>query len=191
LIRTAAVQKRAVPGVRDSLDCHATLMEEKTMAKTKQISVFLPNTPGELLKLCDYLKGENANILAISIQNARDYVEELFKARERTGRRIVLEESYRGVLRESSDYSVIRLVVEQPEKAEKILRSAEYTVDIEPVICLTLKNKPGALGEVAGKFAQANINIDYVYGSVMEDAKESLFVVHIPDIEKGLGLFED
>lgn len=161
------------------------------MARTDQISVFLPNTPGELLKLCDHLKRENVNILAISIQNAKDYVEELFKARERSGRRIVLAESYRGVLRESSDYSVIRLLVDQPEKAENVLHNAEYSVDVEPVICLTLTNKPGVLGEVAGRFAQADINIDYVYGSAMEDAKESIFVAHIPDIEKGLSLFED
>jgi len=166
-------------------------MEEPAMAKTNQISVFLPNTPGELLKLCDHLKSENVNILAISIQNAKDYVEELYRARERSGRRIVLAESYRGVLRESSDYSVIRLVVDQPKEAEEILHRAEYAVDIEPVICLTLTNKPGVLGEVAGKFAQANINIDYVYGSVMKDAKESLFVVHIPDIDKGLGLLKE
>ncbi len=160
------------------------------MAKTNQISVFLPNTPGELLKLCDHLKGENVNILAISIQNAKDYVEELFKARERSGRRIVLAENYRGVLRESSDYSVIRLVVDQPEKAEKILRNADYAVDIEPVICIRLTNKPGVLGEIAGKFAHARINIDYVYGSAMETATESIFVIHIPDIEKGLSVFE-
>jgi len=160
------------------------------MAKTNQISVFLPNTPGELLKLCDHLKSENVNVLAISIQNARDYVEELFKARERSGRRIVLAENYRGVLRESSDYSVIRLVVDQPEKAEKTLQNAEYTVDIEPVICIRLSNRPGVLGEIAGKFAQARINIDYVYGSAMEEATESVFVIHIPDIEKGLSLFE-
>ena len=47
------------------------------------------------------------------------------------------------------------------------------------------------LGEIAGKFAEAQINIDYVYGSVMGDAEESIFVVHIPDIERGLSLFEE
>lgn len=161
------------------------------MPRTNQISVFLPNTPGELLKLCEHLRGANINILAISIQNAKDYVEELYKARERSGRRTVLAESYRGVLRESADYSVIRLVVDQPDAAEKILRNATYTVDVEPVICTNLMNKPGVLGEVAGRFAQAKINIDYVYGSVMEDAKQSIFVVHIPDIDKGLRLLEE
>jgi hypothetical protein len=159
------------------------------MAVTNQISVFLPNTPGELLKLCDHVRSKNVNILAISIQNAKDYVEELFKARERSGRRIVLAENYRGVLRESSDYSVIRLVVDQPEHTEKVLRNAEYAVDVEPVICVRLRNKPGVLGEIAGKFSEANINIDYVYGSAMEEAEESLFVIHISDIERGMRLF--
>lgn len=104
---------------------------------------------------------------------------------------MVLAESYRGVLRESSDYSVIRLIVDQPERAEQILRLAEYAIDIEPVICLTLAHEPGVLGEIAGKFAEANINIDYVYGSALDDAQKSLFVVHIPDIEKGVSLFGD
>jgi hypothetical protein len=161
------------------------------MAKTEQLSVFLPNTPGELLKLCNYLKEETINILAISIQNAKDYVEELFRARERSGRRIVLAESYRGVLRESSDYSVIRLVVDQPERGEQALLAADYAVDVEPVIYVRVANKPGALGEIAGRLTKADINIDYVYGSAMEEADESIFVLHVPDIEKGLGLFED
>jgi len=158
------------------------------MAKMNQISVFLPNTPGELLKLCGHLTQESINVLAISIQNAKDYVEELFKARERSGRREVLEEAYRGVLQESAAYSVIRLVVSRPEVAEQLLRRSGYSVDVEPVICVVLSNRPSVLGELAGSFAQAKLNIDYVYGSVMSDAQQSMFVVHVQDIEKGLAL---
>ena len=58
-------------------------METKT-----QLSVILTNAPGELAKLCDVLKGENVNILAMSIQNAKDSVKELYNMREKTGRRI-------------------------------------------------------------------------------------------------------
>jgi hypothetical protein len=157
----------------------------------KQLSVFLPNAPGELEKLCEHLKGASINILAISIQNAKNYVEELFRARERSGRRIVLEASYRGVLKESSDYSVIRLVVAEPEQAEAVLRDAGYALDIEPVIGVVLANRPSVLGEVAGKFAQANINIDYVYGSAMDGAEASIFVIHVQNIDQGLALCAD
>jgi hypothetical protein len=42
------------------------------------------------------------------------------------------------------------------------------------------------LGRVVKRFGEAKVNIDYVYGSAMEDAKESIFVLHIAegDIQK-------
>jgi hypothetical protein len=158
------------------------------MARMNQFSVFLPNAPGELQKLCEHFKSASINILAISIQNAKNYVEELFRARERSGRRIALEASYRGVLKEAADSSVIRLVLAQPEQAEALLRDAGYALDIEPVIGVVLANRPSVLGELAGRFAQAGLNIDYVYGSVMSDAEASMFVLHVPDVEHGLRL---
>jgi hypothetical protein len=42
-------------------------------------------------------------------------------------------------------------------------------------------NQPGILGKVAKRLGEANVNIDYIYGSAMEDAKESIFVVHIAE----------
>jgi hypothetical protein len=150
-------------------------MERKT-----QLSVILTNAPGELAKLCDVLKAANINILAMSIQNAKDSVKELYNMREKTGRRIALAESYRGILKDSSDYSLIRLYVDKPEQAEKVLLDSNQLVDTEPILVFRLVNQPGMLGRVAKRFGETNVNIDYIYGSAMEEAKESIFVVHIP-----------
>jgi len=49
------------------------------------------------------------------------------------------------------------------------------------VLVFGLVNQPGMLGKVAKRFGEANINIDYIYGSVMEDATESIFVFHIAE----------
>jgi hypothetical protein len=151
------------------------------MEKRTQLSVILTNTPGELSKLCDILKAVNVNILAMSIQNAKDSVKELFNMREKTGRRIALAESYRGILKDSSDYSLIRLFVDKPTEAEKALLKAGHLFDIESILVFRLANRPGILGQVAKRFGEIGINIDYIYGSAMEDAKESIFVVHIPE----------
>jgi len=48
-------------------------------------------------------------------------------------------------------------------------------------IVFKLANQPGILGKIAKKLGEANVNIDYIYGSAMEDAKESIFVVHIAE----------
>ena len=151
------------------------------MEKNTQLSVILTNTPGELAKLCDVLKAANINILAMSIQNAKDSVKELYNMREKTGRRIALAESYRGILKDSSDYSLIRLLVDKPSEGEKVLLDANHLVDSEPILIFKLVNQPGMLGRVAKRFGEAKVNIDYIYGSAMEEAKESIFVVHIPE----------
>jgi hypothetical protein len=39
------------------------------------------------------------------------------------------------------------------------------------------------LGKVVKRFGEAKVNIDYVYGSAMEDAKESIFVLHVAEAD--------
>jgi len=151
------------------------------MEKRVQLSVILTNTPGELSKLCDILKGADINILGMSIQNAKDSVKELYNMREKTGRRIALAESYRGILKDSSDYSLIRLLVDKPADAEKALVKSKHLLEKDHVLVFKLANQPGILGKVAKRLGEAKVNIDYIYGSAMEDAKESIFVVHIAE----------
>jgi hypothetical protein len=154
------------------------------MERRTQLSIILLNNPGELAKLCEVLSTSNINILAMNIQNAKDAVNELFRIREKTRRRIALAESYRGILKDSSDYSIIRILVDKPEEAGKRLTELEYLLDSEPVLVVTLLNKPGMLGQVAKGLGEAGINIDYTYGSAMEDAEKSTFILHVSDIEK-------
>jgi hypothetical protein len=160
----------------DLLDEEGASMEKKT-----QLSVILTNAPGELSKLCDVLKASNVNILAMSIQNAKDSVKELYNMREKVGRRIALAESYRGILKDSSDYSLIRILVDKPTDAEKALIRANHLLDKDQVLVFRLANQPGMLGKIAKRLGEANVNIDYIYGSAMEAAGESIFVVHIAE----------
>ncbi|MBI4772705.1 MAG: amino acid-binding protein [Deltaproteobacteria bacterium] len=151
------------------------------MGVGKQICVILKNEPGELAKLCDVLENHHVNILAISIQNAKNYLMELFRAREKTGRRITVADHYRGILQETSTYSVIRLVVDHPDVALDALNERDYPVDTADVLVLTLKNEPGVLGKMARRLSKETINIDYVYGSVMENEATSIFVFHVDE----------
>jgi hypothetical protein len=66
-----------------------------------------------------------------------------------------------------------------------VLLNDIHLVDAEPVLVFRLMNKPGILGRVAKRFGEANINIDYIYGSAMKDANESIFIVHIAEEDLG------
>ena len=59
----------------------------------------------------------------------------------------------------------IRVLVNNPGKAKRVLRKAKYRAVEEPAFVVRLRNKPGALARVAAKLAKARINIKSAYAT--------------------------
>ncbi|NCO59071.1 MAG: amino acid-binding protein [Deltaproteobacteria bacterium CG_4_8_14_3_um_filter_51_11] len=156
-----------------------------------EISLFLRNVPGELGKLARLLGKEGINIDALTIQDASDYVQELFKARGKSLKRIASAASYGSMQKDSAEFALIRLLVERTDKAIDILSKEGYLFDIMPVIALEIENKPGTLAEITGKFGEEGLNINYVYGSALPKGNKSLFVFCPEDIELATRIFKD
>ena len=156
-----------------------------------EISLFLKNVPGELGKLTTMLADAGINIDALTIQDASEYVQGLFKARGRSLKRIAPAASYGSIQKDSADFALIRLLVTDTDKAIDLLAKGNYLYDIMPVIALEIENKPGTLAQMAKKFGEEGININYVYGSALPKGKKSLFVFCPEDIELAAGIFQD
>ncbi|MFO7739416.1 MAG: hypothetical protein R6V46_13135 [Desulfatiglandaceae bacterium] len=156
-----------------------------------EISLFLKNVPGELGKLTTMLADAGINIDALTIQDASEYVQGLFKARGRSLKRIAPAASYGSMQKDSADFALIRLLVTDTDKAIDLLAKGNYLYDIMPVIALEIENKPGTLAQMAKKFGEEGININYVYGSALPRGKKSLFVFCPEDIELAAGIFQD
>jgi hypothetical protein len=156
-----------------------------------EIQLFLENVPGELGKLASLLGNEGINIDAMTIQDASAYVKELFKARGKSLKRIAPAASYGSMQKDSADYALIRLLANNTDKAIDLLSKGGYVFDVMPVIALELDNKPGTLSEMARKFGEEGININYVYGSGLPGGKKSLFVFSPEDIEAAAKIFKD
>jgi len=146
-----------------------------------QLSTYVQDAPGVLSALCGLLADHGVNIEAMSIQNSRDAVKNIFDAREKTGRRIAAAQNYASIMSDAADYSTIRLIVDQPDQAAQVLAEADYAFDAETVLVMALEDKPGVMGRVAERLAAAGVNINYIYGSVPANGGTSLFVFHVPD----------
>jgi hypothetical protein len=154
-----------------------------------EISLFLKNIPGELGKLSWLLADNGINIDAITIQDASSYVRELFRARGKSLKRIASVASYNSMRKDSSDFALIRILVDNTDKTIDLLSKNEYLFDIMPVIALKLENKPGSLAETTKRFGEEGININYVYGSVSSPKEKCLFVFCPEDIELATKIF--
>jgi len=156
-----------------------------------EIQLFLQNAPGELGKLASLFADTGVNIDALTIQDASAYVQELFKARGKSLKRIAPAASYGSMQKDSADYALIRLLVGETDRAMDILSKEGYVFDIMPVIAVEMKNKPGTLAQLAKKFGEEGININYVYGSALPGEQKSLFVFSPEDIDAAAQIFKD
>lgn len=82
----------------------------------------------------------------------------------------------------------VRLLVDNLDKAKDALKAAKIRFGEEEAIAVDLDNKPGALGEVAEKLAQAKINIRYAYATTSEGSAKATVVLAVPDVGKALGV---
>ena len=71
----------------------------------------------------------------------------------------------------------IRLIVNDPGKAKRVLRRAMYRVSEEPAFVVRLRNKPGTLARVAGKLAKARVNIKSAYATTAGRGAAVVFTV--------------
>jgi hypothetical protein len=78
----------------------------------------------------------------------------------------------------------VRLLVDNPDKAKDALKAAKIRFTEEEAIAIELENRPGALGEVAEKLAQAKINIKYAYATTSEGSIKATVILAVPDVAK-------
>ncbi len=156
-----------------------------------EISLFLKNKSGELAKLTELLADTSINIDAITIQDASAYVQNLFEARGKSLKRFASAANYSSMRQDSAEFALIRLIVDNAEKAIEILKENDYLFDTKEVVTIEIANKPGELTRITKKFGEKEININYVYGSVSDSDGKCLFVFCPEDVKSAAEIFKD
>ncbi len=115
------------------------------MALVTQFCVGLDNKPGELTRFCAALRTKNVNIEALFVSSD-----------------------------DEEDCAWLNFVATPPEPAEQALIDGGYKYFTEPVLAVPADNRPGEIEQIAGKLAEAGVNISYVYGSSRSGTKSTL-----------------
>jgi hypothetical protein len=87
---------------------------------------------------------------------------------------------------DTTDHSVIRMVVSDPRKALFIFEEHGSLVVEADVLMIEGDNKPGSLAKIARKLAQAKLNIEYAYCATSPNAKKGLLILRVSDPKKAL-----
>ncbi|MCL2148096.1 MAG: amino acid-binding protein [Methanomassiliicoccaceae archaeon] len=92
-------------------------------------------------------------------------------------------------LAESSEFGILRAIVDEPDRAYEDIRSKGVIVKKTDVIGVAMDDSPGALFEAADVLGKAGINVDYGY-AYSGKTFESLFV-RVDDAERAVRALKD
>jgi hypothetical protein len=86
-------------------------------------------------------------------------------------------------------HDTAKLVVQQLNKAVKLLNKLNYTTELRDVLKIDLENRPGSLADVTTKLGEEGINIEYCYGTLGRKGSVASVVMDVSDIERACQLF--
>lgn len=89
------------------------------------------------------------------------------------------------------DHAIVRLIVDNPNKALIILEEEGVYTITQDVVVLEIDNKPGIISTIAKKLFRADINIEYAYCTATKNQEFGCLVIKTKDAEQTLDILED
>jgi hypothetical protein len=79
---------------------------------------------------------------------------------------------------DTAEHGVLRLIVDQPQRACAVLNAAGMTCCETPVLVIALPDHPGGLAGILKTVAEAGVSIEYVYSLI-----STYVVINVPNPE--------
>lgn len=91
---------------------------------------------------------------------------------------------------DTSEFGILRLIVPQPEEAQKVLEENNFVVKVNEVIAVEVPDKPGGLDGILGVLHDSNTNVEYIYAFVEKNSDNAVVVIRTEDIDEGIKVLE-
>ena len=125
-----------------------------------EISVFLENKITHFEKITSLLKKEEINIRTLTLNNM------------------------------AHGWGVLNLLVDQPEKAYKVLSDNGNAVTMHEVIALEMKDETGGLDEILMKISRSGIHIESAYTRLIAENNLAILLLEVPDVLEAIRRLE-
>ncbi|MCL2495964.1 MAG: amino acid-binding protein [Clostridiales bacterium] len=87
-------------------------------------------------------------------------------------------------LADTSDFGILRLIVDHPNRAYRVLKEAGFTVRETEVLALEVADVPGGINAGLTELELADINVEYVYAFLGVEGGKALNILKVDNMEK-------
>ena len=93
-------------------------------------------------------------------------------------------------LADTSEFGILRLIVNDPDKACEVLREHHFIVKQNDVLAAVIDDRPGGLTAVLDVLANANVSVEYMYAFVGSKDGHAVVVIRPDNAEAAIAALE-
>jgi len=82
---------------------------------------------------------------------------------------------------ETTDYGVLRVIVDDAERASAILLEQGNVISMTPVSVVAVPDRPAGLSEILSVISDAGVDIEYMYSILASDIEKAYMVFRASD----------
>jgi hypothetical protein len=89
-------------------------------------------------------------------------------------------------LADTSDFGILRLIVNDAEKAKAVLKEKGFTVNKTEVIAVEVPDRPGGLSTILQTLDADQINVEYMYAFVERCGGNAVIIFRFDEIDRAI-----
>lgn len=93
-------------------------------------------------------------------------------------------------LADTSEFGILRLVVNSPEKGMEILEKNNFIVKLTDIVAVELDDTPGGLTKILKILKEGNIDLEYLYAFTHDKTSQAILLLHTKDLDEMIKVLE-
>jgi hypothetical protein len=85
-------------------------------------------------------------------------------------------------LADTSEFGILRVIVNDTEKAQQLLKDHGYTVGATEVVAVEVEDRPGGLHRILKALSEDRINVEYMYAFVRQSGRNAVLIFRFDDV---------
>ena len=94
-------------------------------------------------------------------------------------------------LADTTDFGILRIIVDDSEKASNVLKNAGYTVAETKVVAVEVPDRPGGLANILAPLRKACLDVEYMYAFVQRSGENAIMILRLEDPDKAVEVFQE
>lgn len=91
---------------------------------------------------------------------------------------------------ETPDYGVLRMVVDQPDEAIRVLKERNIIASRTDVVAVEISDRPGGLADILKVLEGSDVNVEYMYGFFEKGPDKAVLVFRFDRPEDAIRLLK-